>query len=69
VGVKVVVINYRFHSLLYTCATLLLSKGVHPKIVQELLGHATINITLDIYSHVLPETADAAASAMDDALD
>ena len=42
-------------------ATLLLSKGVHPKVVQELLGHATINITLDTYSHVLPELGDAAA--------
>jgi integrase len=42
-------------------ATLLLSEGVHPKVVQELLGHATINITLDTYSHVLPELGDAAA--------
>jgi integrase len=42
-------------------ATLLLSKGVHPKVVQELLGHATINIALDTYSHVLPELGDAAA--------
>ena len=58
----------RFHDLRHTCATLLLSKGVHPKIVQELLGHATINITLDTYSHVLPGIGDAAASAMDDAL-
>ncbi|HEX2108770.1 MAG TPA: hypothetical protein VHF70_05785 [Rubrobacteraceae bacterium] len=40
---------------------MLLSKGVHPKVVQELLGHATINITLDTYSHVLPELGDAAA--------
>jgi integrase len=37
----------RFHDLRHTCATLLLSKGVHPKFVQELLGHATISITLD----------------------
>jgi site-specific recombinase XerD len=47
---------------------LLLSKGVHPKIVQELLGHATINITLDTYSHILPGIGDAAASTMDDVL-
>ena len=46
-----------------------LLKGVHPKVVQELLGHATINITLDTYSHVLPEMGDAAPSAMNDALD
>ena len=50
-------------------ATLHLSKGVHPKVVQQLLGHATINTTLDTYSPVLPGMGDAAASAMDDALD
>ena len=44
----------RFHDLRHTCATLLLGKSVDPKIVQELLGHATISITLDTYSHVLP---------------
>ncbi len=58
----------RFHDLRHTCATLLLSRGVHPKIVQELLGHATIAITLDTYSHVLPGMGDTAAGAMDDAL-
>jgi integrase len=42
----------RFDDLRHTCATLLFSKGVHPKHVQELLGHATGAITLDIYSHV-----------------
>ena len=47
-------LDTRFHDLRHTCASLLLSKGVHPKIVQELLGHSSISITLDIYSHVLP---------------
>jgi len=60
--------NIRFHDLRHTCATLLLSKDVHAKFVQELLGHATISITLDTYSHVLPGMGDAAASAMDSAL-
>jgi len=60
--------NVRFHDLRHTCATLLLSKGVHPKLVQELLGHSSIEITLDTYSHVLPSMGDGVASAMDDLL-
>ena len=58
----------RFHDLRHTCATLLLAKGVHPKIVQELLGHATIAITLDTYSHVLPNMQGEAVLAMESAL-
>ena len=58
----------RFHDLRHTCATLLLGKGVHPKFVQELLGHANIAITLDTYSHVIPGMGDATARAMEDAL-
>ena len=61
--------NIRFHDLRHTCATLLLSKGVHPKFVQELLGHATIAITLDTYSHVLPGMGDQTASAMESVLE
>jgi integrase len=58
----------RFHDLRHTCATILLSRGVHAKLVQELLGHATISITLDTYSHVLPGMDDGVADAMGDAL-
>lgn len=58
----------RLHDLRHTCATLLLGKGVHPKIVQELLGHATIAITLDTYSHVLPNMQGEAIAAMEAAL-
>ncbi len=43
----------RLHDLRHTSATLALVAGVHPKIVQERLGHATISMTLDTYSHVL----------------
>jgi len=46
--------NIRFHDLRHSAATLLLSEGVHPKIVQEILGHSNINITLNVYSHILP---------------
>ena len=60
--------DIRFHDLRHTCATLLLTKGVHPKIVSEMLGHSSIAITLDTYSHVIPGMGDVAASAMEDAL-
>ena len=58
----------RFHDLRHTCATLLLGRNVHPKYVQELLGHANIAITLDTYSHVVPSMGDYAARAMEDVL-
>jgi integrase len=58
----------RFHDLRHTCATLLLSRNVNPKIVSEMLGHATIAITLDTYSHVLPDMQEKAARAMEEAL-
>jgi integrase len=52
----------RFHDLRHTHATLMLGAGVHPKVVQERLGHTSIQITLDTYSHVMPGMqADAAA--------
>ena len=46
--------NIRFHDLRHSAATMLLGMGVHPKVVQELLGHSNISMTLDTYSHVLP---------------
>ena len=57
--------DIRFHGLRHTCALLLLTKGVHPKIVSEVLGHANIGITLDTYSHVLPNMQEKAVAAMD----
>jgi integrase len=60
--------SFRFHDLRHTCATLLLKQGVNPKFVQELLEHADISLTLNVYSHVLPDVGDIAAGAMDDAL-
>jgi integrase len=60
--------HIRFHDLRHTCATLLLGKGVHPKFVQELLGHATISITLDTYSHVIPAMGDQTRKAIEDVL-
>jgi integrase len=57
-----------FHDLRHTCATLLLSQGTHPKLVQELLGHASIAMTLDIYSHFLPSMGEQTVRAMEAAL-
>ncbi len=42
----------RFHDLRHTTPSLLLAMGVHPKVVQEMLGHATIAMTMDTYSHI-----------------
>ena len=58
----------QLHDLRHTCATLLFSRGVHPKFVQELLGHATIAITLDTHSHVLLGMDDQTAAIMEAAL-
>ena len=58
----------RFHDLRHTCATILLSRGTHPKIVQEMLGHANISMTMDTYSHVLPDMQEEAVNAMDNVL-
>jgi integrase len=58
----------RFHDLRHTCATLLLSRGVHPKFVQELLGHSSIAMTLDRYSHWILSMGDQTARAMEAAL-
>lgn len=57
--------DIRFHDLRYTVATLLLEEGVNPKDVQALLGHRSITVTLDIYSHVTPITRRRAANKMD----
>jgi integrase len=54
-----------FHALRHTAATLLLAEGEHPKVVQELLGHAQISITLDRYSHMTPRLMSNAAALMD----
>ena len=56
--------RHRIHDLRHTAATHLLTRHVHPKVVQELLGHSTIAITLDTYSHVMPALAQEASTHM-----
>ena len=60
--------SIRFHDLRHTAATLLLGRGVHPKIVSEMLGHSQIAVTLDTYSHVTPSMQRDATRAMDEVL-
>lgn len=58
----------RFHDLRHTHATLMLKQGIHPKIVSERLGHSSIGITLDTYSHVMPGLQEAAALRFEEGL-
>lgn len=53
-----------FHGLRHTHATLLLADGIHPKIVQERLGHGSVQITLDTYSHIIPGIQEVAATSI-----
>jgi integrase len=54
----------RFHDLRHTAASLMLWQGIHPKVVSEVLGHASVAITLDLYSHVLPHMQREAVDRM-----
>jgi integrase len=65
---RVGLIGIRFHDARHTHASLMLKQGIHPKIVQERLGHSTIAVTLDTYSHVAPGLQQAAAKRFDDVL-
>jgi len=58
--------NIRFHDLRHSAASFLAKLNVHPKVVQEILGHSTIAMTLDIYSHLFPSTHQEAMSKLDD---
>ena len=58
----------RLHDGRHTAATLLLSEGVHPRVVMEVLGHAQMHMTTDTYSHVLPALGRDAADRMGRAL-
>jgi integrase len=58
----------RFHDLRHSCATLLLVQGVSPRVVMEILGHSEIGLTMNTYSHVVPELQSDAAARMDSVL-
>ncbi|MBN2074339.1 MAG: site-specific integrase, partial [Dehalococcoidales bacterium] len=67
-AVKAGVKPIRLHDARHTHASLMLKQGIHPKIVQERLGHSTIAMTLDIYSHVTPGLQQAAAESFENLL-
>jgi integrase len=54
----------RLHDLRHSCASFLLAQGVHPRVVMELLGHSQISLTMDTYSHVIPEAMREAVARM-----
>ncbi len=58
----------RFHDLRHSCASLLLAQGVHPRVVMETLGHSQISLTMNTYSHVMPELQREAADKMGELL-
>ncbi len=58
--------HMRFHDLRHRAATILLTRGTHPKVVEEILGHSQIAMTLDVYSHVLPSMQEDVTKRWDD---
>ena len=60
--------GYRLHDARHSHASIMLKQRVHPKIVQERLGHAKVGTTLDIYSHVTPGLQEAAALRFEEGL-
>jgi integrase len=60
--------HIRFHDLRHTCATLLLGRGVSPRVVMDILGHSQIAVTMNIYGHVMPAMKQQAAGQIDAAL-
>ena len=60
--------NNRFHDLRHTCATLLFSQGAWPKDVQEMLGHSSVALTMDRYTHWIPSMGERAAKMLEEAL-
>ena len=57
--------DVRFYDLRHSCASLLVAQGVHPRVVMEILGHSTITLTMNTYSHVLPQAQRDAIGLID----
>ena len=54
----------RFHDLRHTFASLLIANGEHPKRIQALMGHSSINVTMDVYGHLMPQGGDEVADRL-----
>ena len=57
--------RFRLHDLRHACASFLIAQGVHPRVVMELLGHSQISLTMDTYSHVMPDAMREAVRRME----
>lgn len=57
--------HQRFHDLRHCCASILVAAGVHPRVVMEILGHSQISLTMNTYSHVIPDLKRETADKMD----
>jgi integrase len=62
-------VGFRFHDLRHSHAGHLIEQGQHPKVIQERMGHGSIQVTLDTYGHLMPGMDDRVVGALDDALD
>ena len=60
--------SVRLHDLRHTCVTLLLSLGIHPRVVMEIVGHCGLEMTMNVYGHVNPDTQRAALDHLDQEL-
>ena len=69
IGKKIGRPDVTVHAFRHTCASLLLAAGEHPKVLQDLLGHSSITVTMDLYSHVMPGLRERAVSRMDEIID
>ncbi|MFO1043559.1 MAG: tyrosine-type recombinase/integrase [Planctomycetaceae bacterium] len=56
IGDELVLTGKHFHDLRHSCASLMLADNLNPKVIQELLGHSTISMTMDTYAHLMPNS-------------
>jgi hypothetical protein len=60
--------DMRFHDLRHSCASMLLTQNIHPRVIMEILGHSEIGTTMNLYAHVVPEVQERAVQLLSQAL-